>query len=222
MLSLFTISSHGYFKVHVFKIFSETLDPVCLESRATHFEIVNYIVYYRRGGEKTRSDTVVYKLLDYFRWVELRMAQIACDFVRLIGQIRLLSSSFGLGGHFRKNQYWFSAVSLIFIEPGTSWRVNFSRSDISRYAPVFFPLRINDFNCFLLRNPMNFNCFFRHFNCVNTQIRSLIRVLPGHQVYIFWSLCPKLDSFSHFENRILLKPVLKVCGQCAHYSTESD
>ena len=45
------------------------------------FEIVNYIVYYRRGGEKTRPDTVVYKLLDYFRWVELRMAQIACDFV---------------------------------------------------------------------------------------------------------------------------------------------
>ena len=149
-------------------------------SRATFdFEIVNYIVYYRRGGEKTRSGTVVYKLLDYFRWVELRMAQIACDFVRLIGEIRLLSSSFGLGGHFRKNQYWFSAVSLIFIEPGTSRRVDFSplRSNISRYAPVFFPLRIGDFNCFLLRNPMNFNCFFRHFNCVNTQIRSLIRVL---------------------------------------------
>ena len=149
-------------------------------SRATFdFEIVNYIIYYRRGSEKTRSNTVVYKLLDYFRWVELRMAQIACDFVRLIGEIRLLSSSFGLGGHFRKNQYWFSAVSLIFIEPGTSRRVDFSppRSDISRYAPVFFPLRIDDFNCFLLRNPMNFNCFFRHFNCVNTQIRSLIRVL---------------------------------------------
>ena len=107
------------------------------------------------------------------------MAQIACDFVRLIGEIRLLSSSFGLGGHFRKNQYWFSAVSLIFIKPGTSRRMDFSppRSDISRYAPVFFPLRIDDFNCFLLRNPMNFNCFFRHFNCVNTQIRILIRVL---------------------------------------------
>ena len=148
-------------------------------SRATFdFEIVNYIIYYRRGSEKTRSDTVVYKLLDYFRWVELRMAQIACDFVRLIG-LRLLSSSFGLGGHFRKNQYWFSAVSLIFTTPGTSRRVDFSppRSDISRYAPVFFPLSIDDFNCFLLRNPMNFNCFFRHFNCVNTQIRSLIRVL---------------------------------------------
>ena len=107
------------------------------------------------------------------------MAQIACDFVRLIGEIRLRSSSFGLGGHFRKNQYWFSADSLIFIEPGTSRCVDFSppRSDISRYAPVFFPLRIDDFNCFLLRTPMNFNCFFRHFNCVNTQIRSLIRVL---------------------------------------------
>ena len=121
------------------------------------------------------------------------MAQIACDFVRLIGEIRLLSSSFGLGGHFWKNQYWFSAVSLIFIEPGTSWRVDFSppRSDISRYAPVFFPLRIDDFNCFLLRNPMNFNCFFRHFNCVNTQIRSLIRVL----LYV---LTPEGDTgFSH-------------------------
>ena len=70
-------------------------------SRATFdFEIVNYIIYYRRGSEKTRSDIVVYKLLDYFRWVELRMAQIACDFVRLIGEIRLLSSSFGLGGGF--------------------------------------------------------------------------------------------------------------------------
>ena len=29
VLSLFTISSHGYFKVHVFKVFSKTL--VCLE-----------------------------------------------------------------------------------------------------------------------------------------------------------------------------------------------
>ena len=159
-------------------------------SRATFdFEIVSYIIYYRRGSEKTRSDTVVYKLLDYFRWVELRMAQIACDFVRLIGEIRLLSSSFGLGGHFRKNQYWFSAVSLIFIEPGTSRRVDFSppRSDISRYAPVFFPLRIDDFNCFLLRNPMNFNCFFRHFNCVNTQIHSLIRVLIIAQTVSIYS-----------------------------------
>ena len=102
------------------------------------------------------------------------MAQIACDFVRLIGEIRLLA-----GRPFSENQYWFSAVSLICIEPGTSRRVDFSppRSDISRYAPVFFPLRIYDFNCFLLRNPMNFNCFFRHFNCVNTQIHSLIRVL---------------------------------------------
>ena len=60
-------------------------------SRATFdFEIVNYIIYYRRGSEKTRSDTVVYKLLDYFRWVDFRMAQIACDFVHLIGEIRLL------------------------------------------------------------------------------------------------------------------------------------
>ena len=111
-------------------------------SRATFdFEIVNYIVYYIRGGEKTRSGTVVYKLLHYFRWVELRMALIACDFVRLIGEIRLLSSSFGLGSHFWKNQYWFSADSLIFIEPGTSRRVDFSppRSDISRYTPVYFP-----------------------------------------------------------------------------------
>ena len=65
-------------------------------SRATFdFEIVNYIVYYRRGGEKTRSDTVVYKLLDYFRWIEHRMAQIACDFVRLIGKIRLLRPLLG-------------------------------------------------------------------------------------------------------------------------------
>ena len=85
-------------------------------SRATFdVEIVNYIVNYRRGGKKTRSDTVVYKLLDYFRWVELRMAQIACDFVRLIGEIRLLSSSFGLGGHFRKKQYWFSPGSPLFL-----------------------------------------------------------------------------------------------------------
>ena len=31
VLSLFTISSHGYFKVHVFKVFSKRFDPVCLE-----------------------------------------------------------------------------------------------------------------------------------------------------------------------------------------------
>ena len=78
---------------------------------------------------------------------------------------------------------FFSSVtntgSLIFIEPGTIQRADVSpaRSDISRYTPVFFPLRIDNFHCFLLRHPMNFNCFFRHFNCVNTQIRSLIRVL---------------------------------------------
>ena len=136
------------------------------------------------------------------------MAQIACDFVRLIGKIRLLSSSFGLGGHFRKNQYWFSSVSLIFIEPGTSRRVDFSspRSDISRYAPVFFPLRIDDFNCFLLRNPMNFNCFFRHFNCVNTQIRSLIRVLISY-------ISPYLEfqiSLPKFKNSLLSLIILPI------------
>ena len=39
-----------------------------IRSRATFdFEIVNYIIDYRPGGEKTRSDTVVYKLLDYYR-----------------------------------------------------------------------------------------------------------------------------------------------------------
>ena len=57
------------------------------------------------------------------------------------------------------------------------------RSDISRYAPVFFPLRIDDFHSLLLRHPMNFNCFFRHFNCVNTQIRSLIRVLGNFSYF---------------------------------------
>ena len=78
---------------------------------------------------------------------------------------------------------FFSSVdytgSLIFIEPGTIRRADVSppRSDISRYAPVFFPLHIDDFHCFLLRHLMNLNCFLRHFNCVNTQIRSLIRVL---------------------------------------------
>ena len=71
--------------------------------KAVPYFILSFIIEsYRRGGEKTMSDTVVYKLLDYFRWVELRMAQKVCDFVRLIGEIRLLSSSFGLGGHFRK------------------------------------------------------------------------------------------------------------------------
>ena len=67
--------------------------------------------------------------------------------------------------------------SLIFIEPGSIRRADVlpPKSDISRYTPVFFPLRINDFHCFLLRHPMNFNCFFRHFNCVNTQTSSLIR-----------------------------------------------
>ena len=145
-------------------------------SRATFdFEIVNYIVYYRRGGEKTRSDTVVYKLLDYFRWVGLRMAQIACDFVRLVGEIRLLSSSLlGWTAIFGEKNNTGSPLFLLFLsnqEPVGAWTFRPPRSDISRYAPVFFPLRIDDFNCFLLRNPMNFNCFFRHFNCVNTQIR---------------------------------------------------
>ena len=78
---------------------------------------------------------------------------------------------------------FFSSISntgsLIFIEAGTIRRVDLSppRSDISRYAPVFFPLRIYDFHCFLLCHLMNLNCFFRHFNCINMQIRSLIRVL---------------------------------------------
>ena len=78
---------------------------------------------------------------------------------------------------------FFSSVtytgSLIFIEPGTIQCADVSppRSDISRYAQVIFPLRIDDFHCFLLCHPMNSNYFFRHFNCVNTQIRSLIRVL---------------------------------------------
>ena len=49
--------------------------------------------------------------------------------------------------------------SLIFIEPGTIRRADVSppRSDLSRYAPVCFPLRIDDFHCFLLRHPMNFD-----------------------------------------------------------------
>ena len=53
------------------------------------------------------------------------------------------------------------------------------RSDKTRYARDFLLLRIKDFNCFLLRNPVNFNCFLSHFNWVNTQIRSLIRVLDN-------------------------------------------
>ena len=87
-----------------------------------------------------------------------------------------LGNSCGLNLFFLSVTY---TGSLIFIEPETIRRSDVSqpRSDISRYAPVFFPLRIDDFNCFLLRHPMNLDCFFRHFNCVNTQIRSLIRVL---------------------------------------------
>ena len=99
-------------------------------SRATFdFETVNYIVYYRRGGEKTRSDTVVYKLLDYFRGVELRMAQIACDFVRLIGEIHLLSSSFGLAIFGKTNIG--SPLFLLFLssqEPVGAW--NFSPREV--------------------------------------------------------------------------------------------
>ena len=84
--------------------------------------------------------------------------------------------------------------SLIFIEPGTIQRADVSppRSDISRYARVFFPLRIDDFHCFLLRHPMNINCFFRHFNCVNTQIRSLIRVL-GHSFFLHIQILKRSD-----------------------------
>ena len=45
MLSLFTISSHGYFKVHVFKVFSKTLDPVCLELLSiSKLSIISFII----------------------------------------------------------------------------------------------------------------------------------------------------------------------------------
>ena len=43
-------------------------------------------------------------------------------------------------------------------------------------------LHIKDFNCFLLRDPVNFNCFLSHFNWVNTQIHSLIRVLAPIEI----------------------------------------
>ena len=61
------------------------------------------------------------------------------------------------------------------------------RSDKTRYVSyclVRLVLRIKDFNCFLLRYPVNFNCFLSHFNWVNTQIRSLIRVLDRVQTFI--------------------------------------
>ena len=48
------------------------------------------------------------------------------------------------------------------------------RSDKIRYARKF---HIKDFNCFLLRDPVNLNCFLSLFNWVNTQIGSLIRIL---------------------------------------------
>ena len=57
------------------------------------------------------------------------------------------------------------------------------RSDKTRYAQDFFLLRIKDFNCFLLRDPVNFNCFLSPFNWVNTQIRSLIKVLKIIEVW---------------------------------------
>ena len=45
VLSLFTISSHGYFKVHVFKVFSKTLDPVCLELLSiSKLSIISFII----------------------------------------------------------------------------------------------------------------------------------------------------------------------------------
>ena len=42
---------------------------------------------------------------------------------------------------------------------------------------MYYPCSKNKGADQLCGHPMNFNCFFRHFNCVNTQIRSLIRVL---------------------------------------------
>ena len=42
------------------------------------------------------------------------------------------------------------------------------RSDKTWYAGDFSSIDIKDFDCFLLRDPMNFNCFFRYFNWVNT------------------------------------------------------
>ena len=42
VLSLFTISSHGYFKVHVFKVFSKTLDLELLS--ISKLSIISFII----------------------------------------------------------------------------------------------------------------------------------------------------------------------------------
>ena len=61
--------------------------------------------------------------------------------------------------------------SLISIEPG---RVRFAdvlppRSDISLYTPEFFRFAYQGFLLRFVTLPINLNCFFRHFNCINVQ-----------------------------------------------------
>ena len=93
-------------------------------SRATFdFEIVKFIIYYRRGSEKTRSDTVVYKLPDYFRWVELRMAQIACDLFVCLAKFAFFCPRLGWVAIFGKTNTG-SSLFLLFLssqEPVSAW-----------------------------------------------------------------------------------------------------
>ena len=46
-------------------------------------EVANHIVYYQQSKGKTRPETIIYQLINYFGRVELRTAQVACNFVYL-------------------------------------------------------------------------------------------------------------------------------------------
>ena len=46
-------------------------------------EVANHIVYDRRSKVKPWPDSVVYQLINFFGSVELRTAQVACNFVYL-------------------------------------------------------------------------------------------------------------------------------------------
>ena len=71
----------------------------------------------------------------------------------------------------------FAADYLLPRSDKTPVRMGFTHCTHRIYARDFLLLRIKDFNCFLLCDPVNFNCFLSHFDWVNTQIPSLIRVL---------------------------------------------
>ena len=90
---------------------------------------------------------------------------------------------------FVRNLFWYRLICGCFA----------TKKWYKRYAGILFVLGIEDFNCVLLRYPINWNCFFRHFNCVNMQIRTLIKLLK--QVCLTVVVCFLVCTY---ENNLVL------------------